>query len=86
MHGDWDAEGQNLDHELEGKGKENGGETEFVQTDVTEYDSILRLFDTAWKKYGRIDIAISNAGVQEQGNLFDPGLDLQSIQKVSSLP
>lgn len=82
MHGDWDAAGQNLDSELKSKA---GGETQFVQTDVTDYNSILRLFDTAWKKYGRLDIAISNAGIQEVGNLFDPGLDLESIKVVGFL-
>jgi NAD(P)-dependent dehydrogenase (short-subunit alcohol dehydrogenase family) len=56
-----------------------------VQIDVTDYDSVLRLFDTAWKKYGRVDVAISNAGIQEVGNLFDPGLDLESIKIVNSL-
>lgn len=87
MHGDsskhhWDVAGQNLDSELE---SEAGGETHFVYTDVTDYDSVLRLFDTAWKKYGRVDIAISNAGIQEVGNLFDPGLDLDSVKIVSLL-
>lgn len=55
-----------------------------MKTDVTDYDSVLKLFDTAWKKYGQIDIAISNAGVQEVGNWFDPGLDLDGVQTVSS--
>jgi NAD(P)-dependent dehydrogenase (short-subunit alcohol dehydrogenase family) len=84
VHGDWDVTGgQELDVEL--KKKRDGGkagETEFVQTDVTDYDSLLRLFDTAWKKYGRVDIAISNAGIQEVGKWFDPGLDLESIKTV----
>lgn len=80
MHGDWDASGQNLDVELKAKG--DGGETQFVQTDVTDYNSVLRLFDTAWKKYRRVDIAISNAGIQEVGNWFDPGLDLESVKTV----
>lgn len=79
MHGDWDEAGSNLDAELKGK-----GEIEFVKTDVTDYDSVLKLFDTAWKRYERVDIAISNAGIQEVGNWFDPGLDLESIKTVSS--
>ncbi|KAH9206364.1 hypothetical protein DL95DRAFT_375393 [Leptodontidium sp. 2 PMI_412] len=58
-----------------------GGETTFVQTDVTDYASVLNLFDTAWKKYGRVDVAISNAGVQEVGGWFEKGLDLEGVRK-----
>lgn len=84
MHGDWDAVGgQELDAELKKKGDGGkGGETDFVQTDVTDYDAVLKLFDTAWKKYGRVDIAVSNAGIQEAGNWFDPGLDLETVKTV----
>jgi NAD(P)-dependent dehydrogenase (short-subunit alcohol dehydrogenase family) len=84
VHGDWDSEGgRELDVSLSsGSG---GGEMQFVRTDVTNYDSVLSLFDVAWKKYSRVDIAVSNAGIQEIGNLFDPGLDLDSIKKVCSL-
>ncbi|KAH6715828.1 hypothetical protein BKA61DRAFT_719889 [Leptodontidium sp. MPI-SDFR-AT-0119] len=57
-----------------------GGETTFVQTDVTDYASVLNLFDTAWKKYGRVDVAISNAGVQEIGSWFEKGLDLEGVR------
>ncbi|KAG0646832.1 15-hydroxyprostaglandin dehydrogenase [Hyphodiscus hymeniophilus] len=78
VHGDWDSTAKNLDFELKTNGHK--GETFSVQTDVTDYDSVLNLFDTAWKKYGRVDIAISNAGIQEVGNWFDPDLDLTSIR------
>lgn len=27
----------------------------FVQMDITKYDEIVKLFKTAWQKYGRID-------------------------------
>ena len=82
MHGDWDEAGSELDADLNGTPAE--GEAEFVKTDVTDYDSVLRLFDTAWKKYGRVDIAISNAGIQEAGNWFDPALSLETIKTARS--
>ncbi|KAL2783108.1 hypothetical protein BJX66DRAFT_319127 [Aspergillus keveii] len=53
----------------------------FVQTDVTSYDSVLKLFDTAMDTYGRIDHAIAGAGITEIGNVFDPALDMESIRK-----
>ena len=54
-----------------------------MQTDVTDYDSVLNLFDTALKKHGRVDVAIANAGVQEAGDWFEKGLSLEDVRKVS---
>jgi len=51
-----------------------------VKTDVTDYDSIINLFEVAREKYGRVDIAISNAGITEKENWLDPNLDLSSIK------
>ncbi|KAL4973716.1 hypothetical protein BDW66DRAFT_153578 [Aspergillus desertorum] len=53
----------------------------FVQTDVTDYDSVLGLFDKAMEAYGRVDHAVAGAGIVEIGNVFDPALDMQSIRK-----
>jgi len=55
-----------------------------VSTDVTSYDSLLALFDKALELYGRVDIAISNAGIIEQPGWFDPSLDLDSIRQAPS--
>ncbi|KAJ0422355.1 hypothetical protein BJY00DRAFT_311076 [Aspergillus carlsbadensis] len=53
----------------------------FVRTDVTSYDSVLRLFDVAMDTYGRIDHAVAGAGITEIGNVFDPALDMESIRR-----
>ncbi|KAL2841136.1 hypothetical protein BJY01DRAFT_257141 [Aspergillus pseudoustus] len=53
----------------------------FVQTDVTSYDSVLKLFDSAMDTYGRIDHAVAGAGITEIGNIFDPALDMESIRQ-----
>lgn len=42
--------------------KEQGGEALFVKTDVRVEADIIRLMETAFKTYGRIDILINNAG------------------------
>lgn len=85
VHGDWDAAGgKNVDAQL--LQDAHPAATQFVQTDVTDYDSVLNLFETAWKAHGKVDIAISNAGLQESGNWFDPGLDRESIKTVYLLP
>jgi NAD(P)-dependent dehydrogenase (short-subunit alcohol dehydrogenase family) len=45
----------------------------FVHTDVTKYDAVVNLFNTAFATHGRIDHAISNAGLVEIGQLFATG-------------
>lgn len=68
VHGDWDAVGgQKVDADLKTSGS-GGGQSKFVQTDVTDYDSIVKLFEFALQEHGRVDVAISNAGIQEIGN------------------
>ena len=56
----------------------------FQQTDVADYSSVLGLFDTALKMYGRIDHAVAAAGIGEIGNCFDPTLTMESVREVSS--
>ena len=54
---------------------------EFVYCDVTSYDDNLLLFDAAYHLIGRVDHAISNAGLGEQGNIIDPSLTLEDVRK-----
>lgn len=48
---------------------------------MTVYADNLALFDAAYSAFGRVDHAISNAGLGEQGNVIDPGLDLESVRE-----
>ena len=52
----------------------------FVKCDVTKYDDIYNLFKTAYEKYGRIDHAVSSAGIYEVGNWYDPNLTIESVK------
>lgn len=52
----------------------------FVRCDVTKYEDIYNLFKTAYDKAGRIDHAISCAGIYEVGNWFDPDLTIESVK------
>lgn len=52
----------------------------FVHTDVTSYNSLLGLFDKALGLCGRVDVAISNAGVTEGPGWFESSLDLNSVR------
>jgi NAD(P)-dependent dehydrogenase (short-subunit alcohol dehydrogenase family) len=52
----------------------------FVECDVTNYDDLYQLFKQAHDKHGRIDHAISCAGIFEHGNWFDPNHTIESIK------
>ncbi|KAF2217799.1 hypothetical protein CERZMDRAFT_92446 [Cercospora zeae-maydis SCOH1-5] len=56
----------------------------FVRTDVSDYSQIYTLCEQAFQKYGRIDHAISCAGIFEQGNWFDAVLDIESVKQPGS--
>src|SRR3954467_11626899 len=52
--------------------KQSGGEAFFVQADVAKEADVKRLVDETVKKYGRLDVAFNNAGVEgELGPLVE---------------
>ncbi len=54
---------------LAGELTAGGGQALAVTTDVTRYDQVKRLVDTAVQKFGRIDVMINNAGLMPQSPL-----------------
>ncbi|KAF1984826.1 putative 3-hydroxyacyl-CoA dehydrogenase [Aulographum hederae CBS 113979] len=52
----------------------------FVQMDASSYADNVRLFKSAYEQYGRVDHAISIAGVLEKGNWFDAGVTRESVE------
>ncbi len=55
-----------------------------MKTDVTSYDSLLALFDTALNMYGHVDVAVSNAGILERPGWFEPSINLDSVRTAPS--
>jgi len=47
--------------------KTMGGEITFVKTDVSKEDQVKEMVDQAVSKYGRLDFAFNNAGVEGKG-------------------
>lgn len=47
----------------------SGGKALALTTDVTHYDQVKKLVDTAVETYGRIDVMINNAGLMPQSPL-----------------
>lgn len=43
--------------------KENGGDAEWFETDVTSYSEVQNLADFTMKKFGKIDVWVNNAGI-----------------------
>lgn len=50
-----------------------------VKCDVTKYDDIYKLFRTAFDTHGRVDHAVSCAGIFEVGNWYDPTLTIDTV-------
>ena len=55
-----EAEGRSLEAELRGL----GAETAFIQADVRHEDDIRRLVDQTVARFGRLDVAVNNAGTE----------------------
>lgn len=51
-----------------------------VKCDVTKYEDIYTLFRTAHDKHGRVDHAVSCAGIFEVGNWYDPALTTETVK------
>lgn len=83
--GDWDdVKGSKLVEELRASSTSNNGSVTNLKVNITDYQSLLSLFDTAYKKHGQIDMAICCAAVTERPGYWEPNqLNLESVREVS---
>lgn len=64
--------------------KENGGEAEAVQCDVSQYDKAQELIAGIVKKYGRLDILVNNAGITRDSLIMKmPEEDFDAVLSVN---
>lgn len=54
----------------------------FLYTNVQDHLANLGLFDLALKTCGRVDHAVSVAGINREENIVDKELTLESVRKV----
>ncbi len=65
---------------LEAEIKASGSEVVFIQADLTKEEDIKYVHDFTLQKFGRIDLAVNNAGVHRMTSIIDTELeDYQAI-------
>ncbi|EOA85123.1 uncharacterized protein SETTUDRAFT_172074 [Exserohilum turcica Et28A] len=62
-----DKEGQQVARSIDA----SGNTAIFVQCDVSSYSSQANLFQTVWKRWGRLDLLIANAGCVDRGSVYN---------------
>lgn len=61
--------------ELVSRLQAEGGRAIAVQADVSQEEDVVRLFDEAITAFGRIDVLVSNSGVQKDAAIADMSLE-----------
>jgi glucose 1-dehydrogenase len=61
--------------ELVARVKDKGGRARAVKADVSVEEDVIRLFDETVEAFGRVDVLVSNSGVQKDAAIADLSLD-----------
>lgn len=75
-------EGQHIASSLDA----SGDSAIFVQCDVSSYTSQASLFQFVWKKWGRLNVLISNAGCVDRGSIYNFGRRNVAVDDLPSEP
>ncbi len=65
--------------------QEHGGQGLFVKTDVSKHDQVKKLIEIIIEKFGRLDIAFNNAGVEEPQMCKLADISEESWDRVQSI-
>ena len=63
----------------------SGGKAVAIQADVSKVADIERLFTTALERFGRLDIAVANAGVELADHPLIDGVSEQTFDRVFAI-
>ncbi|KAK0611271.1 hypothetical protein B0T14DRAFT_488132 [Immersiella caudata] len=83
-----ESAGEKLEKSLSNPPESNpsSGTAHFVKTNVCSYADQLALFEAAFHRHGRVDAAITCAGILDDPDLFDPSkLTLDAVREESSV-
>ncbi|KAF2156670.1 NAD(P)-binding protein [Myriangium duriaei CBS 260.36] len=72
--------GEEVEAELQSSSRRN--HAQFIKTDVTSYSDNVNLFQVAYETFGRVDHAVSAAGIGDKGKLCDPNLTLETVRNM----
>ncbi len=61
--------------QLVGRIQSQGGRALAVEADVSQEEDVVRLFDAAVEAFGRIDLLVSNSGVQKDAAIADMSIE-----------
>ncbi|PKS08038.1 hypothetical protein jhhlp_006650 [Lomentospora prolificans] len=83
--GDWDdTKGRKVEQDLS-SATSSGGSVYFQKLDVRDYNAQVALFDEAYNRHGKVDVAISCAAIGEPGGWFEPeDLNLESVRRTDT--
>lgn len=70
-HEDWDLHLVDLNAEAGKKAVSSLKNAYFHQTNVTDYNSLVSAFESAFSKSGRLDFVYANAGIVERDNFYE---------------
>ena len=69
--------------ETAGEIRAMGGRCEVIQTDLSGYEGIVRLFDEFHRRFDRLDILVNNAGITVGGSMLD--MDIETFDKLNGI-
>jgi hypothetical protein len=75
-------QGEALAAELSASPQHPNQQVKFLYTNVQDHLANLGLFDLALKTCGRVDHAVSVAGINREENIVDKELTLESVREV----
>ena len=72
-------------HETVKEIKAAGGEAMFIKANVAKYEDVKSLIDQIVSTYGRLDIAVNNAGIANKRPLRTADADIEDWERVMSV-
>ena len=47
-----------------------GSNAHFIKCDIADYDDQARMYTEVWKKWGRLDALLANAGIVDRSSIY----------------
>lgn len=67
---DVNRQGEEIVRELSAEYRNAGGKLTFQNADISDWDELATVFEQVFKRHGRIDIVLANAGISKEDSLI----------------